>query len=210
MFTNPFILTHFKGCSNEKLKQMKRITNVFLWDYLLLAARCLLAWTLASYGWAKLTDQQFGVDARTMTLPLKDVDLFRLSWYLADHEPFKSFVGLSQLGAAFLLSINRTALVGAFVSIPIWLNILVWDLTFMNGLTVAFTFRLSFYLVLTLLIIWRHKAVVVPALFRLTQPEPTHSYTSWAYLALPMAAIGLELLGAVPNALLYLFRLGIR
>ncbi len=43
----------------------------------------------------------------------------------------------------FLLAV----LIGAFMSIPIWLNILIWDLTFMGGRAAAFTVRLSVYLV---------------------------------------------------------------
>jgi len=65
------------------------------WGYFLLSARVLLAWTLLRYGWAKLNDQQFGVDGKILNMPLKSVGLFKLSWYLADHKPFKSFIGIS-------------------------------------------------------------------------------------------------------------------
>lgn len=36
------------------------------WAYFLLAARVLLAWTLARYGWAKLIIGQFGVGEKTL------------------------------------------------------------------------------------------------------------------------------------------------
>jgi uncharacterized membrane protein YphA (DoxX/SURF4 family) len=182
---------------------MKAIGREQYWTYFLLAARILLAYTLTNYGWAKLTGNQFGVDARTMNLPLKDVDLFRLSWYLADHQPFKAFVGVSQIVAGLLLLINRTVIIGAFFSVPIWLNILMWDLTFMEGFTTAFPFRLSFYLVLTFLIVYREKNQVVPALWSMTTKRPGYTYPVWVYLTLPAAAIGLEVVGALLNALLY-------
>jgi uncharacterized membrane protein YphA (DoxX/SURF4 family) len=182
---------------------MKSLTRDQYWAYFLLAARVLLAWTLARYGWAKLTDNQFGIDDKTLNLPLKEVGLFRLSWYLADHQPFKGFIGLSQIIVALLLLINRTALLGAFISIPIWLNILMWDMTFMEGFTLAFTFRLSFYLLLTGLLIYQAKSQTLPALQRLTSGESGMiKFPLWAYLLLPAAAIGVEMIGAVPNAIL--------
>lgn len=187
---------------------MKSLSKEHCWAYFLLAARVLLAWTLFRYGWAKLNDGQFGVDEKTMSLPLKDIGLFKLSWYLADHQPFKAFVGISQIVTALLLIVNRTALFGAFVSIPIWLNILAWDLTFMEGFTTAFTFRLSFYLVLTGLLIYQNKVQVQTAFQNISkQGDSIVKFPLWAYLALPVAAICIEVVGATPNAILYYVRL---
>ena len=187
---------------------MKTLTKDQYWAYFLLAARVLLAWTLFRYGWAKLTEDQFGVDEKTMNLPLKEVGLFRLSWYLADHQPFKAFIGFSQIVRAIVLSINRTTLLGAFISIPIWLNILMWDMTFMEGFTIAFTFRLSFYLLLTGLLIYQAKSQALPALQTITSRESSLiKFPLWAYLFLPIAAIGVEIIGAIPNAILSYRRL---
>ena len=185
---------------------MKQTSKFQYWDYFLLAARALLAWTLYRYGWSKLTDGQFGVDDKTMNMLLKDVDLFRLSWYLADHQPFKAFVGVSQIICALLLTFNRTVIIGAFMSIPIWLNILIWDLTFMGGMSVAFTFRLSWYLILTFFILYQQKNKVIPALFRITEPNPIVKFPVWAYAILPVTAIGIEIVGALPNVMLNYLR----
>ena len=187
---------------------MKSLPRDQYWAYFLLAARVLLAWTIAWYGWAKLTENQFGVDGKTINLPLKEVGLFRLAWYLADHQPFKAFIGISQIVTATLLSINRTTLLGAFISIPIWLNILMWDMTFMEGFTLAFTLRLSFYLLLTGLLIYQARSQTLPALQRLTSGESgIVKFPLCAYLLLPVAAIGVEMIGAVPNAILSYTRL---
>jgi uncharacterized membrane protein YphA (DoxX/SURF4 family) len=181
---------------------MEKITAHPYWPYFLLAARLLLAWTLVRYGWAKLTDNQFGVDDKTLNLPLKEVDLFRLSWYLADHQPFKAFIGLSQIVTALLLVITRTRLLGAFISIPIWLNILLWDMTFMEGFTAAFTFRLSFYLILTGLLIAEDKKRAVPALRHIISPgSKMTSYPVWAYVVLPLAVVGVDFIWAIPSAI---------
>ncbi|MBN8823893.1 MULTISPECIES: DoxX family membrane protein [unclassified Spirosoma] len=182
---------------------MKFLPKDQYWPYLLLAARVLLAYTLFNYGWAKLTGNQFGVDQKTMNLPLKEIGLFRLSWYLADHQPFKAFIGVSQISVALLLIFNRTLIIGAFASIPIWLNILMWDMTFMEGMTTAFTFRLSFYLLLTGLILYQSRDKVLPALQSVSEKRSTITYPYWVYLTLPVAAICLEVLGAIPNAILF-------
>ncbi len=182
---------------------MKFLSKDQYWSFLLLAARVLLAYTLFNYGWAKLTNNQFGVDQKTMSLPLKEVSLFRLSWFLADHQPFKAFVGVSQIGVALLLTLNRTVIIGAFASIPIWLNILMWDITFMEGMTMAFTFRLSFYLLLTGLILYQSKDKILPALRSVSEVRSNTAYPYWVYLTLPVAAICLEVLGAIPNAILH-------
>ena len=184
---------------------MEKFSKFQYWDYFLLSARVLLAWTLYRYGWAKLTDGQFGVDDKTMNTALKDIDLFRLSWYLADHQPFKAFIGISQIICALLLTVNRTVIIGAFVSIPIWLNILMWDLTFMGGMAVAFTFRLSYYVILTVLIIYQSKSKVIPAILRVTENGSNIKFPKWAYLLLPVTAIGIEIIGALPNAILNYF-----
>jgi uncharacterized membrane protein YphA (DoxX/SURF4 family) len=186
---------------------MRDISKAQLWEYLLLSARVLLAWTLFRYGWAKLTDNQFGVDEQTMNLPLKQIDLFRLSWYLADHQPFKAFIGVSQLIIGLLLLINRTAIIGALASIPIWLNILMWDMTFMEGMmTRAFMIRLSYYLILTGLILYQERDKIMPAINSFLTSTLRFKYPLWAYLLLPVTAIGLEIVGAVPNVILNVIR----
>jgi len=172
----------------------------------MLVIRTLLAWTLCRYGWAKLSDSQFGIDSKSMALPLKDIDLMRLSWYLADHEPFKSFVGISQLLTGGLLLFHRTTLIGAFMMIPIWLNILVWDVTFMEGQTSAFTFRLGFYLMLTCILIYESIKDKSAFIRTMTENKSVLSQPAWVYVTLPVAAVILEFTCAVPSALLSLFR----
>ncbi|MFC6101274.1 hypothetical protein [Olivibacter domesticus] len=179
-----------------------KIDKALIWDYLILVFRVWLAFNLLKYGWSKLTNGQFGVTEATMNQPLKEIDLMRVSWYLAAHEPFKSFIGVSQILTAGLLIYNRTAIIGAFVSIPIWLNILMWDMTFM-GLYTSFTIRIPFYLLLTLLIIWHYKNKVLIALEVLPKGTPKFKFPIWAYLLLIPSGFILELIGAIPIAIKY-------
>lgn len=183
----------------SKVRSITAEVRTACWLYFLLAARVLLAGTLIVYGGSKLAGLQFGVSDATMQMALKDVDLFRLSWYLADHEPFRSFIGISQIVTAILLLYPRTVLIGAFMAIPIWLNILIWDLTFMGGRSGAFTVRLSVYLVLTGLIIGQERTRVIPALQRILLTRSLGNYPVWAYLLLPVIAVLIELMGGLLN-----------
>ncbi|EOR94914.1 hypothetical protein ADIARSV_1875 [Arcticibacter svalbardensis MN12-7] len=185
---------------------MKNISKAQLWDYFILIARIWLALTLLRYGYSKLIDGQFGVSKSTMNLPLKEVGLFNLSWYLADHEPFKSFIGISQMIVGALLVYNRTVILGAFMAIPIWINILIWDMTFM-GLYTGFTIRIPFYLLLTFLVLWHYKEKVLPAIQNFTNGTTTRfKYPFWAYLLLPILGLLLELIGGIPIALISLLK----
>lgn len=179
---------------------MKKISKKQLYDYFILAARCWLGYILISYGWSKLSDGQFGVSVAELNMPLKDLSLFRLSWYLADHEPFKSFIGLSQILAGLLLIFRKTSIIGAFMSIPIWLNILVWDLTFLQAFGNAFTIRLSYYLLLTGLILYHYRDRVFPLLgYAVQEDKPVFRYPFWAYVLLPLAGLIIEFTPGIPH-----------
>ena len=171
-----------------------------IWDYFILCSRVLIAWTMLRYGWAKLVDNQFGISVKEMETPVKDLGLFKLSWYLFDQEPFKSFIGVSQIIAGLLLLYNRTLLLGALISIPVLMNILVVDITYLK--MTGFYWRLSYYLFLDFLILWHYKDRMFVAIKAIVVDLTTKfSYPIWAYLILPVMVILLEILGVVPHIL---------
>ncbi|TPG67355.1 hypothetical protein [Hymenobacter nivis] len=178
---------------------MRNLTRAQAWDYCILAARVLLAGTFISYGYAKLHDGQFGLAPAQLAQPVQQLGLFRLSWYLFGQEPFKSFVGYSQIAAGLLLLWHRTALVGALVLLPIAANVLVVDLTYLKILP-SLAWRLVFYLSLIFLICWHYRGRLHAAWRALTQGlAPRFPYPWWAYALLPAAAVGLDLVGALPH-----------
>jgi uncharacterized membrane protein YphA (DoxX/SURF4 family) len=175
-------------------------TKARLWDYTILAARVLLAGTFLTYGTAKLVDGQFGLSAAEAAKPVGQLSLFRVSWYLFAQEPFKSFVGVSQVVAALLLLWNRTALLGALLLVPIAANVLVVNLSYIKIPTLYW--RLSYYLVLLGLIFWHYRDRMHAVWVALTHGLTTRfRYPWWAYLLLPLVAIGLELVGTLPQML---------
>jgi uncharacterized membrane protein YphA (DoxX/SURF4 family) len=178
---------------------LRNIARAQLWDYFILAARVLLASTFISYGYSKLTDSQFGLTAAQAALPVGQLGLFKLSWYLFGQEPFKSFVGVSQVVAGLLLLWNRTALLGALLLLPIAANVLVIDITYIKILP-AFQWRLSYYIGLLMLIFWHYRSRMLTAWRALTHGLTTRfAYPWWAYLLLPLGAIGVDLLWVLPR-----------
>ena len=183
------------------MRNLRTIPKEKYWDYFILVARFLLGWTFLRYGYGKLTDGQFGISELELLTPVKDVSLFRLSWYLFDHEPFKSFVGISQVICGSLLIVNRTAIIGAFIFIPIVSTILIMDLTFMStGMAAGFAWRLSFYIILDLLILWHYREkmrVIWDSVW--CNVATKFKFPIWAYLILPFLAVGLEIAGTLPK-----------
>ncbi len=177
-------------------------------DYFVLVARFLLGWTFLSYGYAKLTEGQFGITESELITPLNQVDLFRLSWYLFDHEPFKSFIGVSQIICGLMLIFHQTAILGAFIFLPIVSTILVIDLSFMPPhLKEGFTWRLSFYILLDFFILWHYKDRLLLIWKAAWEGVSTKfGYPVWAYLALPVLAVILEFGLAIPRVIFQLFR----
>lgn len=171
-----------------------------LWDYFILCARVLISVTLLGYGWSKLMDNQFGISESEMNKSVKDLGLFKLSWYLFDQEPFKSFVGISQVLVGLLLLYNRTLILGVLLSLPILANILVIDITYLK--MTGFYWRLSYYIFLDFLILWHYKDRIIVAFKSIFDGLTTKfKYPIWAYLILPIMAIFLEVIGILPRLL---------
>ncbi|WP_020527052.1 DoxX family membrane protein [Flexithrix dorotheae] len=181
--------------------KIRNIKNEKYWDYFILVARFLIGMTFIHYGYGKLVNHQFGISDQELITPVKDLSLFRLSWYLFDHQPFKAFIGVSQLICGTLLLWNRSVLLGAFLFLPIVINILIIDLTFMPPmLAQGFAWRLSFYILLDFLILWHYKEKMVVLWDTLWNNTKTKfQFPFWAYLILPVLAIGLEIFGVFPK-----------
>ena len=177
-----------------------KVNREMLWDYFILCARVLISVTLLGYGWSKLMDYQFGISESEMNKSVKDLGLFKLSWYLFDQEPFKSFVGISQVLAGLLLLYNRTLILGVLLSLPILANILVIDITYLK--MTGFYWRLSYYIFLDFLILWHYKDRIIVAFKSIFDGLTTKfKYPIWAYLILPIMAIALEVIGILPRLL---------
>jgi len=175
---------------------LKQIPKAKYWDYFILAARFLIGWTFLRYGYSKLTDGQFGLTETELLTPITELSPFRISWYLFDLQPFKTFIGISQVLCGLLLIWNRTAILGAFMFLPIVATILIMDMTFMpTDMANAFTWRLTYYIALDSLILWHYRErmfIIWSAAWKGVSTK--FKYPIWVYLTLPVVAIILELI----------------
>lgn len=175
------------------------------WEYFILVSRFLLAFTFFTYGFGKLSAGQFGISPKEMATPIKDLSLFRVMWYLFDHEPFNSVVAILQIITAFLLLFQRTVILGVFFFIPIAANIVLMDISFMpESLAMGFAKRFTGYFILCFLILWYErerirmiwKAVIKDFSFKLRFPVIL-------YIMIPVFALILEMLPAIPQVIYY-------
>lgn len=187
------------------IAKLRSIPKKRYWDYFILAARFLLAFTFINYGYGKLVDGQFGVSSNDLLVPLKDLPLFKVMWFLFDHEPLKTTVGILQIIAGILLLFESTAILGVIFFIPIAANIVLMDISFMDeGMGQAFTRRFTYYFVLCFLILWNDKdriKLIWNAMIKKFSMK--RKFPIFLYLLLPLFAIILEILPGIPYALYY-------
>lgn len=187
------------------IAKLRSIPKKRYWDYFILAARFLLAFTFINYGYSKLVDGQFGVSSSDLLVPLKDLPLFKVMWFLFDHEPLKTTVGILQIIAGILLLFESTAILGVIFFIPIATNIVLMDISFMDeGMGQAFTRRFTYYFILCFLILWNDKdriKLIWNAMIKKFSMK--RKFPIFLYLLLPLFAIILEIFPAIFYSLYY-------
>lgn len=170
-------------------------------DLLILSIRILLSLIFISYGVGKLIGGQFGnLTEQELSTPIKDLSLFKIAWYLFDHQPFKMFIGISQIIAALLLLYKRTMIIGALMLIPIVANILIIDLTIMPyGFKIAFAFRLTLYLFYIALLLYYYRKDLFPVIGKMSSVQPSRDKLNrkMPYLLLLLMIPALEIIPSV-------------
>lgn len=165
-------------------------------QYLFFAIRVLLGVVSISYGTGKMLDEQFGLNPEELNTPIKDLSLFKVSWYLfGQEELYKYAVGFFQTIGGVLLLFKRTELLGAILLFPIFVVILIIDISFVK--MPGFYIRIPYYLCLLLIIMsqyWDIIRVFFEQYFRL--PIAEAKFPFWAYLLLPVICLVLEFLPA--------------
>jgi len=101
------------------------------------AARWYVFVFLNIYGVAKIAGGQFyrqgRLPAEIARMPLADVPAFELAWTFMGHSfAYILFIGLAEVVGAWLLLWERTKLLGVAALLPIMINILVFDVIFLD------------------------------------------------------------------------------
>jgi len=170
-------------------------------DFIILVLRWYLAIYMIDYGWAKLTNGQFGLhDPHIADKPLKELNDFYIAWYLfGQSRVFNIVVGLSQIIGSILILIPRTKLIGALVLLPILANIFVIDTCFtISMFGVALPVRLSGMLLADLAILYHSRVEVKAALKSLTTAGISGAqYKWWIYLMIPILGFIMDFILAI-------------
>ncbi|MBN3582446.1 hypothetical protein JYB64_08600 [Algoriphagus aestuarii] len=98
----------------------------------LIYARYHVGITLITYGVAKFLEGQFpGPSFSTMETIIGNISPMGLAWrFFGYSDTYKIFMGLAEVTAGFLLLFSRTAILGAFISISVCLNIVLVNFSF--------------------------------------------------------------------------------
>lgn len=167
-----------------------KLSKAQLVDFIILSLRWYLAFYMFSYGLDKLLGGQFGVyDPAILEKPLKEVDKFQLAWHLFSlDKTFNVLVGLVQIIGAILIVINRTALVGALLLLPVLGQIFLIDIAFTTDVFgIALPMRLMGMIISDLLILFYYKERMVLVWNNLTKGTTTRfKYNWWIYILLPL------------------------
>ena len=151
-----------------------------------LAARWYVFVFLNVYGLGKIAGGQFYRPGRipdeVARLPLGEAPAFELAWTFMGHSfAYILFIGLAEVLGAWLLLWHRTKLLGVAILLPIMINIVVFDVIFLDKLGALAS--ATIYTLLLLLILALNREAVAAAWSELTAPrEPGPS--SWRQRAL--------------------------
>ncbi|WGK66256.1 hypothetical protein [Croceiramulus getboli] len=144
------------------------------------------------YGLGKIAGMQFyrrgKLPAEVAQLTLETADAYSLAWTFMGYSfSYILFVGSLQVLGAWLLLWNRTKFFGVFILIPILVNIIVFDLIFLDqkGAVV----NASLYLLMLITIVYCNQEVFVSCLNLLTRKRNLKPFTPKRLLALAFAII---------------------
>lgn len=127
---------------------------------------------LCLYGFGKIAGGQFyrkgALPEAIADIPLSQASAFEIAWTFMGYSfAYILFIGVSQLIGAFLLLFNKTKLLGTAILIPIMLNIIVFDIIFLDqkGALVNATL----YFLMLLYILYANKQRVIQAFHALIE-----------------------------------------
>lgn len=170
-----------KSVSIQKNKAMIINSKVIEWVF-----RLYVFIFLSIYGFGKLAGGQFyrkgQLPPEVGRLTLEQADSFSLGWTFMGHSyGYILIIGLIQLLGAFMLLSNRTKLLGTLVLLPVMVNIVLFDIIFLEpkGALV----NAIIYLLMLLGILWINRKVIQTAvgviLFHNTEYKPPLFKNGW-------------------------------
>lgn len=137
-----------------------------------LTCRLYVFFFLFTYGFAKIVGGQF-YSATTIPddvaiTPIVEVTNFDLAWtFMGRSLGYMIFLGISEILGAVLLLFNKTKLLGALILITILVNVIIFDIFFLDQYGALFS--ASLYLFLLSIILYLNKENLLMALKSITE-----------------------------------------
>jgi hypothetical protein len=141
-------------------------------EVLEIACRLYVFFFLTAYGVGKLVGGQFytpgSIPAEIETMPIGQIPDFDLAWvFMGRSFGYIFFIAIAEVAGALMLLFNRTKLVGTLVLIPIMVNVIVFDVFFLDEYGALASAVI--YLLMLLLILLLNRGRVLKAIESLTQ-----------------------------------------
>jgi hypothetical protein len=131
-------------------------------EILEITCRLYVFFFLSVYGIGKVIGGQFYTAARIpdeiALMPIGQVPDFELAWtFMGRSYGYLLFIGLAEIIGAFLLLFNKTKLIGTLILIPIMVNVIVFDIFFLDEYGALAGATLYFLMLLTIVVINKEK-----------------------------------------------------
>ena len=131
-------------------------------EILEITCRLYVFFFLTVYGIGKIIGGQFYTSTRIpdeiAIMPIGQVPDFELAWvFMGRSFGYILFIGLAEIIGACLLLFNKTKLIGTLLLIPIMVNVIVFDIFFLDTYGALASATLYFLMLLTILIINKEK-----------------------------------------------------
>ena len=150
-------------------------------EILEITCRLYVFFFLTVYGIGKVIGAQFYTAAKIpdeiALMPIAQVPDFELAWiFMGRSYGYMLYIGLAEIIGACLLLFNKTKLIGTLILIPIMLNVIVFDIFFLDEYGALAGATLYFLMLLTILVINKEKISKVIAELISTKLAPPISF----------------------------------
>ncbi|SKB36877.1 hypothetical protein [Daejeonella lutea] len=140
------------------------MTESKLKDFIELICRLYVFTFLNLYAIGKIMGGQFytpeRLPAEIAAIPLGKVESFDLAWTFMGHSyTYILFIGLSQLMGAWMLLSGKLKLIGVFILLPIMVNIIVFDIIFLDTYGALASALIYFSMLIVILLINKDKII---------------------------------------------------
>jgi len=147
---------------------MKKINSKETFE---MVCRLYVFFFLAFYGLGKILGAQFYtpdlIPSEIETMPISQIPNFDLAWvFMGRSYSYMLFIGIGELIGALMLLFNKTKLIGTLILIPIMVNVIVFDIFFLDEYGALASAII--YFIMLLAILWINKEKIMKVIKTLT------------------------------------------